>query len=148
MRYALDLSLNLPAIYTAQAVGVEKVARKLSQAGFAVKYPTLAIAIGGASITPVDLAAAYAAFANGGYRVTPLYVKRVEDAQGQVLYQALPERRRLFDPQVAYQGWDLLKGYVYDLGEKGLAKGARIPGRVVGERPAPPTMPGTFGLPG
>jgi membrane peptidoglycan carboxypeptidase len=33
---------------------------------------------------------------------------------------------------VAYQGWDLLKGYVYDLGEKGLAKGARIPGRVVG----------------
>ncbi|MFN4073778.1 MAG: transglycosylase domain-containing protein [Thermus sp.] len=132
VRYALDLSLNLPAVYTAQAIGVEKVARKLSQAGFAVKYPTLAIAIGGASITPVDLAAAYAAFANGGYRVTPIYVRRVEDAQGQVLYQAIPERRRLFDPLVAYQGWDLLKGYVYDLGEKGLAKGARIPGRVVG----------------
>ncbi|WP_040683638.1 transglycosylase domain-containing protein [Thermus igniterrae] len=132
VRYALDLSLNLPAIYTAEAIGVEKVARKLAEAGFAVKYPTLAIAIGGASITPVDLAAAYAAFVNGGYRVAPLYVKRVEDAQGQVLYQALPERRRLFDPLVAYQGWDLLKGYVYDLGEGGLAKRARIPGRVVG----------------
>nr|WP_267962779.1 transglycosylase domain-containing protein [Thermus hydrothermalis] len=132
VRYALDLSLNLPAIYTANAIGVEKVARKLSEAGFAVRYPTLAIAIGGASITPVDLAAAYAAFANGGYRVTPLYVLRVEDAQGRLLYQATPERRRLFSPEAAYQGWDLLKGYVYDLGEKGLAKGARIPGRVVG----------------
>ncbi|GAA6755178.1 transglycosylase domain-containing protein [Thermus thalpophilus] len=132
VRYALDLSLNLPAIYTANAIGVEKVAQKLSQAGFAVRYPTLAIAIGGASITPVDLAAAYASFVNGGYRVAPLYVLRVEDAEGRVLYQASPERRPLFSPQVAYQGWDLLKGYVYDLGEKGLAKGARIPGRVVG----------------
>ena len=132
LRYALDLSLNLPAVYTAHQVGVERVAEKLSQAGFSVRYPTLAIAIGGASITPVDLAAAYAAFVNGGYRVTPIFVERVEDARGQVLYQAVPERRRLFDPQVAYQGFDLLKGYVYDLGEKGLAKAARIPGRVVG----------------
>jgi penicillin-binding protein 1A len=132
LRYALDLSLNLPAIYTAHQVGVEKVAEKLAQAGFAVRYPTLAIAIGGASITPIDLAAAYAAFVNGGYRVAPIFVARVEDARGEVLYRATPERRLLFDPLVAYQGWDLLKGYVYDLGEKGLAKGARIPGRVVG----------------
>ncbi len=47
VRYAFNLSLNLPAIYTAQQVGVERVAEKLSQAGFAVRYPTLAIAIGG-----------------------------------------------------------------------------------------------------
>ncbi len=132
LRYALDLSLNLPAVYTAHQVGVERVAEKLSQAGFAVRYPTLAISIGGASITPLNLAAAYAAFVNGGYRVTPIFVARVEDARGQILYQAVPERRRLFDPQVAYQGFDLLKGYVYDLGGKGLAKAARIPGRVVG----------------
>ncbi len=132
VRYALDLSLNLPAIYAAQAIGVERVAEKLAKAGFHVRYPTLAIAIGGASITPVDLAAAYAAFVNGGYRVTPLYVLRVEDAKGQVLYRASPERFRLFEPQVAYQGWDLLKGYVYDLGGQSLAWRAKVPGRVVG----------------
>jgi len=132
VRYALDLSLNLPAVYTANAIGVEKVAQKLSQAGFAVRYPTLAIAIGGASITPAELAGAYAAFINGGYKVKPYLVERVEDAEGRVLYQARPERVRIFDPLVAYQGWDLLKGYVYDLGGQGLAKGARIPGRVVG----------------
>ncbi|MEJ5336555.1 MAG: transglycosylase domain-containing protein [Thermus sp.] len=132
LRYALDLSLNLPAVYTAHSVGIEKVAERLARAGFYVRYPTLAIAIGGASITPLDLAAAYAAFVNGGYRVAPQFVSRVEDAKGRVLYQAAPERVRLFSPEVAYQGWDLLKGYVYDLGERGLAKGARIPGRVVG----------------
>ncbi len=69
---------------------------------------------------------------NGGYRVAPILVERVEDARGEVLYRATPERRRLFDPLAAYQGWDLLKGYVYDLGERGLARTARIPGRVVG----------------
>ncbi|MGQ9753939.1 MAG: transglycosylase domain-containing protein [Thermaceae bacterium] len=132
LRYALDLSLNLPAIYMANQVGIEKVAKKLSQAGFAVKYPTLAISIGGASITPAELAGAYAAFINGGYKVKPYLVERVEDAEGRILFQARPERVRLFDPLVAYQGWDLLKGYIYDLGEKSLAKGARIPGRVVG----------------
>lgn len=132
LRYALDFSLNLPAVYTANAIGVEKVASGLSRVGFAVKYPTLAIAIGGASITPAELAGAYAAFINGGYKVKPYLVERVEDGEGRVLYQARPERVRLFDPLVAYQGWDLLKGYVYDLGEKGLAKRARIPGRVVG----------------
>ncbi len=131
VRYALDHSLNLPAVYTAQAIGVEKVAEKLARAGFAVRYANLAIAIGGASITPLDLAAAYAAFVNGGYRVAPILVSRVEDERGRVLYQAQPERIPLFSPQVAYQGWDLLKGFVYDP-QGGLARRAQIPGRVVG----------------
>lgn len=47
VRYALDLSLNLPAVYTAQAVGLDRVAAKLAQAGFAVRYAVPAIAIGG-----------------------------------------------------------------------------------------------------
>ncbi len=140
VRYALDLSLNLPAISTAQAIGVERVAAKLSQAGFAVKYPTLAIAIGGASITPVDLAAAYAAFVNGGYRVAPLYVQRVEDGGGRVLYQASPERRRLFDPLAAYQAGTSSRGTCTTWGKRAWPS-ARVPGRVVGGRPGPPTRP-------
>lgn len=148
VRYALDLSLNLPAVYTAQAVGLDRVAAKLAQAGFAVRYAVPAIAIGGASITPVDLAAAYAAFVNGGYRVAPSWSCGWRTRRAGSCTRATPHRTRLFSPEVAYQGWDLLKGYVYDLGEKGLAKGARIPGRVVGGRRAPPTRPGTSGSPG
>ena len=44
-------------------------------------------------MTPLDLAAAYAVFANGGYRVQPYFIDRIEDASGQVVWQAAPRRR-------------------------------------------------------
>ena len=133
IRYALDQSLNLPAIRTADAVGVWRVGEKLKAAGFRLAgSPSLANAIGGgAEITPAGLAGAYAAFVNGGYRVEPKLITRVEDASGRVIYEPQDNRTRLFTPQVAYLVWDMLKGYVYDLGERSLAPVA-IPGRVVG----------------
>jgi penicillin-binding protein 1A len=50
------------------------------------------LALGGGSSTPLQLAAAYAVFANGGYRVEPHIVQRIEDANGNVLFQAEPPR--------------------------------------------------------
>lgn len=133
IRYALDQSLNLPAIRTADAVGVWKIGEKLKTAGFRLAgNANLSNAIGGgAEITPVGLAGAYAAFVNGGYRVEPVLITRVEDAAGRVIYQPEDNRTLLFTPQVAYLVWDMLKGYVYDLGSRSLAPVA-IPGRVVG----------------
>ncbi len=138
IRYAFDRSLNLPAIRTAEAIGVERLGDKLRAAGFrlAGNLAVLANSIGGgAEITPVGLAAAYASFVNGGYWVEPRLVLRVEDGKGRVIYQ--PETRKvlLWSPQVAYQIWDMLKGYVYDVPpgfRSSLAAGARIPGRIVG----------------
>ncbi|ADR37300.1 Peptidoglycan glycosyltransferase [Oceanithermus profundus DSM 14977] len=137
IRYAMDRSLNVPAILTADALGVRRLAGELQAAGFQVpKNPGLSIAIGGGiGATPLQMAAAYAAFVNGGWRVEPQLILRVEDQQGHVLYEARPLRQRLWNPDVAYLGWDMLKGYVYDedpLGRGNLAWRARIPGRVVG----------------
>ncbi len=137
IRYAMDRSLNVPAILTADSLGVRKLAAALGSAGFKVaKTPGLAIAIGGGvGATPLQMAASYAAFANGGWRVEPRLIERVEDAAGHVLYQAKSLRTRLWSADVAYLGWDMLKGYVYDedpLGRANLAWRARIPGRVVG----------------
>ncbi|WP_457638185.1 transglycosylase domain-containing protein [Oceanithermus sp.] len=137
IRYAMDRSLNVPAILTADSLGVSKLAAELRTAGFKVaKTPGLSIAIGGGvGATPLQLAASYAAFANGGWRVEPQLIKRVEDAEGHTLYEARPLKSRLWSPEVAYLGWDMLKGYVYDndpLGRANLAWRARIPGRVVG----------------
>jgi penicillin-binding protein 1A len=50
----------------------------------------LSLALGAGSVAPVALAGAYAAFANGGYRVTPYFIDRVTTADGQVLYEAKP----------------------------------------------------------
>lgn len=138
LRYALDHSLNLPAIRTADQVGVSRLGELLRNAGFSINNaPNLSNSIGGGlGISPVDLAAAYSAFVNGGYRVKPVLVTKVEDANGRVLYQADPvvrTRLQLFSPQVAYMGWDMLKGYVYDLGNRAsLARDAAVPGRIVG----------------
>ncbi|HEU4741078.1 MAG TPA: transglycosylase domain-containing protein, partial [Meiothermus sp.] len=133
IRYALDQSLNLPAIRTADAVGVWKIGEKLKTAGFRLAgNANLSNAIGGgAEITPVGLAGAYAAFVNGGYRVEPVLITRVEDASGRVIYEPEDNRTLLFTPQVAYLVWDMLKGYVYDLKDRSLAP-VSIPGRVVG----------------
>jgi len=137
IRYAMDRSLNVPAILTADCLGVQKLAAKYRTAGFKVaNYPGLSIAIGGGvGATPLQMAASYASFINGGWRVEPQLIRRVEDAGGHVLYEAGPLKSRLWSPEVAYLGWDMLKGYVYDsdpLGRSNLAWRARIPGRVVG----------------
>ncbi|MCS7059028.1 MAG: penicillin-binding protein [Meiothermus sp.] len=138
IRYAFDRSLNLPAIRTAEAIGVQRLGDKLRAAGFRLtgNMAVLANAIGGgAEITPIGLAAAYASFVNGGYWVEPRLVLRVEDSEGRIIYQPEGKKTLLWSPQVAYQIWDMLKGYVYDVPpgfRNSLAWQARIPGRVVG----------------
>jgi membrane peptidoglycan carboxypeptidase len=138
IRYAFDRSLNLPAIRTAEAIGVQRLGDKLRAAGFRLtgNMAVLANAIGGgAEITPMGLAAAYASFVNGGYWVEPRLVLWVEDSEGRIVYQPEGKKTLLWTPQVAYQIWDMLKGYVYDVPpgfRSSLAWQARIPGRVVG----------------
>jgi len=136
IRYALDRSLNIPAVLTAESVGVPRIAAKLKQLGFKVPaHPSLAIAIGAVGANPLQMARAYASFVEGGRMPVAILVKRVEDGQGHVLYQAEPDTRQVFPPEVAALGWDMLKGYVNDpdpFGKRSLAWRARIPGRVVG----------------
>ncbi len=136
IRYALDRSLNIPAVLTADAIGVPRVAAKLKRLGFKVPaHPSLAIAIGAVGASPLQMARAYASFVTGGAMPEPILVKRVEDGEGHLLYRAEPAAHRVFSPDVAALGWDMLKGYVNDpdpFGKRSLAWRARIPGRVVG----------------
>ncbi len=138
LRYALDRSLNLPAIRTAEAIGVQRLGDKLRSAGFRLtgNMAVLANSIGGgADITPIGLAAAYSSFVNGGYWIEPRLVLRVEDSNGRVIYQPETKKVLLWTPQVAFQIWDMLKGFVYDVPpgfRSSLAWEARIPGRIVG----------------
>ena len=51
------------------------------------------MALGAGNVTPLQMVGAYGVFANGGYRVTPYFIERVEDARGNVLLQAKPATR-------------------------------------------------------
>ncbi len=138
LREALDRSLNLPTVRLADRIGVPTLKGKLRELGLEpADAAGLAVALGAVETTPVKLAAAYAPFVNGGVYHAPRYVTRVTDASGQVLYDAdrdTPPPHRVWTPQVAYLGLDMLQGVVNDLSraQGGLAYRAKIDGWPVG----------------
>ncbi|MBB5297253.1 peptidoglycan glycosyltransferase [Deinococcus metallilatus] len=136
MRYALDHSLNLPTVRIAQEVGVNAFEDKLRELGLTPPPDAgLSLSIGTLEASPLQMAAAYAAFANGGLYYAPTLVRKVEDDRGRTLYQRpAPQGKRVWDARAAWLGLDMIRGVVNDLTEYqgGLATRAQIPGWDVG----------------
>jgi len=87
MRRSLAASKNVPSVRILRAVGVPFAHEHLGKFGFDVsKHPSnFTMALGTGSVTPEQLASAYAVFANGGYRVKPYLISRITDSKGAVL---------------------------------------------------------------
>ncbi|MGA7178264.1 MAG: penicillin-binding protein 1A [Thiobacillaceae bacterium] len=102
MRTALTRSLNMVSIRILQAIGPYYVRDYIKRFGFdpARHPPYLTMALGAGSVTPLQLAAGYAVFANGGYAVKPYLIERVLDGQGQVLMEGKPFRPGIEAPRV------------------------------------------------
>lgn len=136
MRYALDHSLNLPTVRIGQEVGMDTFEAKLRQLGLTPPAQGgLSLSIGTLEASPLQMAAAYAAFANGGVYYAPSLVRRFEDKSGAVVYaRPAPAGVRVWDAQTAWLGLDMLRGVVNDLTpyQGGLATKAQIPGWEVG----------------
>jgi len=92
LRKALALSLNLVSIRLLRAIGPAYAADYLTRFGFEPeKLPrNLTLALGNAAATPLQMAAAYSVFANGGFRVQPYFIQRIEDGQHTLLDEAHP----------------------------------------------------------
>jgi penicillin-binding protein 1A len=92
LREGLVHSLNLVSIRLLQATGVDYVVDYLGRFGFDPKSlpRNLSLALGSSAVTPMQLTKAYAVFANGGYRIEPFYIDRIEDIKGQTVVQANP----------------------------------------------------------
>ena len=108
LRDALANSYNIPAVLLLQDIGVARLlefGRALgldSWTGDSSQYG-LSLTLGGGEVTPLELTTAYAALANGGNRVTPVSILRVERTNGEVLYEYTPtEPQRVIDERVAY----------------------------------------------
>jgi len=124
LRYALALSLNNATVKVAEEVGYDKVADLARSAGIASVKATPAMALGAYEATPVDMAAAYTTFANGGVRLSPVLVNSVRNAQGDVIVNFGTERKEVLDPRVAFVMTSMLEGVM----NYGTAAGVRARG--------------------
>ncbi len=92
MREALYKSRNMVSIRILQALGVNRARDCISKFGLNKDDlpPNLSMALGTATLTPMEIAGAWTVFANGGFKVSPYIVQRIESRDGQLLYQANP----------------------------------------------------------
>lgn len=92
LREAMVNSRNLVSIRLLREIGVRPAREYISNFGFAVEDlpANLSMALGSADLPPLDIARGYAVFANGGYLVDPYFIDRIEDGNGNVIYQASP----------------------------------------------------------
>lgn len=135
LRYALDHSLNLPTVRLGKEIGMDNFRAKLNDLGMQPAADLgLSLAIGTLEASPLQMAAAYAPFANGGLYYAPAFVRRVEDEHGKTLYQRQVAGKQVWDAQTAWLGLDMIRGVVNDLDsdQGGLATRARIDGWDVG----------------
>jgi penicillin-binding protein 1A len=94
LREALYKSRNLVSIRLLQTIGIPYALEYVERFGFnAADLPAnLSLALGTATLTPMEIATGWAAFANGGYKIEPYLVERIEDRDGNVLFEANPVR--------------------------------------------------------
>jgi penicillin-binding protein 1A len=88
LQTALSLSLNTVAVKLGQEVGPRSVVRVAQRLGIASPLQANgSLALGTSEVTPLEMTAAYAAFANGGQGVTPYVIREVRAANGKVIYK-------------------------------------------------------------
>lgn len=92
MRQALIKSKNLVSIRILQSITPQYAQDYVTKFGFdADKHPPyLTMALGAGMVTPMQLLTGYSVFANGGFKITPYFIQRIEDDRGNILSQATP----------------------------------------------------------
>ncbi len=123
-RYALAMSLNNATVKLAEQVGYDNVAQLARAAGIQSVKPTPAMALGAYEAKPLDMAGAYTVFANGGVHLSPMMVRSVRDARGNVVEDFNSSSSQVLDPRVAYVMTNMMEGVInfgtaYDVRRRG-----------------------------
>jgi penicillin-binding protein 1A len=123
MREGLIHSRNMVAIQLGLRAGMDSVAALSQRMGITTRMdPVPASAIGASDVHPIDLVAAYTAFANDGKVVQPRFITRIDDLAGRAVYSRPPSTpQQVLDPRVAFIMRDMLR----DNAERGSGTRAR-----------------------
>ncbi len=121
MRDAVAYSKNAATVRLLEEIGVPAVKETVRDLGIDADVPdNLSIALGSSNVTLLEIVKGFAAFANGGSRIKPIFIRRVVEMNGNVLEEAIIQRERVLPESVASAMNSLLKGPV----QYGTAKGA------------------------
>lgn len=103
LEYALVHSLNTVVVRLIDYVGVDNVLTTARAMGFTSPHlpSDLSLALGSASVTPLEMASAFAVFANNGKAVTPMAIREVKSALGDTLERNSPSVRSAISPETA-----------------------------------------------
>lgn len=119
MRKALTKSKNMVSIRILHKIGAKYGQEYITRFGFDADKnpPYLTLALGAGAVTPLQMAGAYAVFANGGYKVSPYLISRISDASGKLLSEVKPDRagdetNRVIDVRNAFLMDSMLKDVV------------------------------------
>ena len=112
LRYALAMSLNNATVKVAEEVGYDKVVDLAKSAGIASVKPTPAMALGSYDASPLDMSGAYTVFSNNGVRLSPMLLRSVRNAKGDVLANYKSDQRPVMDPRVAYVMTNMMEGVI------------------------------------
>ncbi|MCI0420780.1 MAG: PBP1A family penicillin-binding protein [Acidobacteria bacterium] len=125
LRTALRKSINSVAIQAGQAVGVAQIVALARAMGLEGPLPAvISLPLGSGEATLFEMVRAYSVFPNQGKLVQPLLLRRIEDKQGRVLYQAKPEAHQVLSPEVAF----LMTSMLVDAVNRGTGSGVRAAG--------------------
>jgi len=139
MRTAIALSRNLAAVNMLQSVGLPYATQFVTRFGFDLASIPLGLSmvLGTAEVSPLQMAKAYAVFANGGFRIEPYLIQRIETTSGELIFEAqapracsdcwfryesspaqtkgltrAPAAERVLDPRIVYEMNSMLQGVI------------------------------------
>ncbi|MDB9515520.1 penicillin-binding protein 1A [Roseofilum reptotaenium CS-1145] len=123
LRKSLEVSLNVPAVKIGQAVGLNKVVEVVRNLGIKSPMdPVISLPLGSVDLTPLEMAGAFATFANNGWHSQPTFIAQVIDSHGNVLLDNTPKPKLILDPWAVASLNSTLQGVI----SRGTATGARL----------------------
>jgi penicillin-binding protein 1A len=123
IRKALEVSRNVPAVKLGQAVGINNIIELCRTLGIESPImPVTSLPLGAVDLTPMEMAGAYATFANYGWHSDPTFIVQVTDSSGTMLLDNTPNPQLVLDPWAAAALTDVLQGVIV----RGTARNAAI----------------------
>lgn len=113
LRRALALSRNVVAVRLISKISPEVVVQYATQMGISTRLqPVYSLALGSCDVSLIDMTSSYCVLADGGYKIKPIYILKITDADGHIIEENMIEVEPVINSNVAYVVTSMLKSVI------------------------------------